>query len=404
MYVVHPLLCAGSGYGRVSENEHMMAIQALRAYNFFYFSLLSIFISFLPVYLAFRGVSPAQIGILIGMGSFIGILSQPFWGMVSDRRKTIKRVILVTLGLSLVVGFTLLQSSQLWLLFVLLGAMYFFMLPTDPLTESLNYRVAEQHGIHFGSVRTFGAIGYASASLIIGFTVDRIGMENLFWVYAAYGGLAYLLCLVVPDAPVSGKRLSVADLRRFLTYPATLRFFLLVLLAAIPHRTNDSFLGVYVQSLGGNTGMVGLAWFVAAISEVAFFALSPRLLRNGNEIKMITLASAIYAIRYFLCAAFSDPMLVVFLQLMQGITFVIFYTASIQYLYRIIPEEWKATGQTVLAVIFFGISGIIGSFGGGWVFQHWGGAALYQVMAVCSVLGCLYSVMLWKRQPSEGTQ
>ncbi|WP_198430859.1 MFS transporter, partial [Rhodococcus rhodochrous] len=70
----------------MSENEHMMAIQALRAYNFFYFSLLSIFISFLPVYLAFRGVSPAQIGILIGMGSFIGILSQPFWGMVSDRR------------------------------------------------------------------------------------------------------------------------------------------------------------------------------------------------------------------------------------------------------------------------------------------------------------------------------
>ena len=56
------------------------AILSLRAYNFFYFSLLSIFISFLPVYLTYRGITPAQIGVLIGAGSFIGILSQPFWG------------------------------------------------------------------------------------------------------------------------------------------------------------------------------------------------------------------------------------------------------------------------------------------------------------------------------------
>ncbi|USG64262.1 MFS transporter [Brevibacillus ruminantium] len=376
----------------------MMAIQALRAYNFFYFSLLSVFISFLPVYLSSQGVTPADIGMLVGLGSFIGILSQPFWGMISDRRKTIKKVLLFTLGFSLLVGFILFQSSELGMLFLLVGGMYFFMLPTDPLTESLNYRVAEQHGVHFGSVRTFGAIGYASASLVIGFSVDQIGMDRLYLVYAGYGVLAFLLCTVIPDAPVSGKRLSLDDLRRFLAYPATLRFFLLILLAAIPHRTNDSFLGVYVQSLGGTTGMIGLAWFVAAISEVAFFAWLPRLLRSGSEIKMITLASVIYAVRFFLCAAVSDPLLVVILQLMQGVTFVIFYTASIQHLYSIIPEEWKATGQTVLAVIFFGISGIIGSFAGGWVFEQWGGAALYQVMAVCSLVACLYSTLLWRKE------
>ncbi|QQE73414.1 MFS transporter [Brevibacillus composti] len=379
----------------------MIAIQALRAYNLFYFSLLSVFISFLPVYLSYRAVSPSDIGLLVGIGSFIGILSQPFWGMISDRRKTIKKVILLTLGLSLLVGFVLFQSSELWLLFLLVGGMYFFMLPTDPLTESLNYRVAEQYGIHFGSVRTFGAIGFASASLIIGFTVDQIGMDRLYWVFAVYGVLTYLMCLVIPDAPVSSKRLSAADLRRFLTYPATLRFFLLILLAAIPHRTNDSFLGVYVQSLGGSTGLIGLAWFVAATSEIAFFALLPRFLRTGREIKMIALASAIYVIRYALCAVVSDPMLVIAIQLMHGITFVTFYTASIQYLYRIIPEEWKATGQTVLAVIFFGISGIIGSFAGGWVFQEWGGAALYLMMAGIALLAFLYSILMWKREERE---
>ncbi|MFP3381262.1 MFS transporter, partial [Bacillus sp. SIMBA_069] len=84
-------------------------------------SLLSIFISFLPVYLTYRGVTPAQIGILIGVGSFIGILSQPFWGMVSDRYKTIKRVILFTLGFSIVAGVLLFISAPFYLLFLLVG-------------------------------------------------------------------------------------------------------------------------------------------------------------------------------------------------------------------------------------------------------------------------------------------
>lgn len=372
------------------------AIHSLRAYNFFYFSLLSIFISFLPVYLTYRGVSPGEIGILVGVGSFIGILSQPFWGMVSDKYKTIKRIILITLGISIAVGLLLFTSAQFLALFLLVVGMYFFLLPTDPLTESLNFRIAEQYQISFGSIRTYGAIGYASASLIIGWTVDQLGMERLSWLFLGYGLLTFAVCLILPDAPASGKPLSMQDLKRFFFYPKTLRFFLLVLIAATPHRTNDSFLGVYVQSLGGSTGAVGQAWFLAAISEVAFFAFSARFLQKWSEVKLIAFATALYTIRYFLCAVAPSPEWVVFLQLSQGVTFVIFYTATIQYLYRIIPEEWKATGQTVLAVLFFGISGIIGSIIGGWVFQKFGGDVLYAAMGFFSLAAFGYSLYLGK--------
>ncbi|MED1796161.1 MFS transporter [Brevibacillus nitrificans] len=381
-----------------------LGIQSLRAYNFFYFSLLSIFISFVPVYLTFRGVTPGEIGMMVGFGSFIGILSQPFWGMVSDKYKTIKRIILLTLGASILVGMMLFTTNHFSLLFLLVGAMYFFLLPTDPLTESLNYRVAQQHQISFGSIRTFGAIGYATASLIIGWTVDQLGMDRLSWLFLGYGLLAFVFGLVVSDAPSSSKKLSRQELKQFFFYPKTLQFFLLVLIAATPHRTNDSFLGVFVQSLGGSTGDVGQAWFFAAISEVLFFAFSARILQKWSEIKLITWATALYTIRYVLCAMAPSAEWVVYLQLTQGVTFVIFYTATIQYLYRIIPEEWKATGQTILAVLFFGISGIIGSIAGGWVFQQWGGAALYMVMGVLSLVACGYSLTLWRSQRTEEIQ
>ncbi len=375
----------------------MSGLQRLRIYNIGYFSVLAIFLSFLPVYLAWRNVDPAQIGVMAGMGSFIGIVSQPFWGMVSDKYKTIKRVLLFTLGISIFIGMALFQSAGLMPMFLLVGLMYFFLLPTDPLTESLNYRLSELYKIPFGSIRMFGAIGYASTSLFVGYAAQFLGMGSLWYLFAGFGLLTFLIACALPDAPAVAKPISVSDLLRFFTYRKTIWFFLLVLIAATPHRTNDNFLGVFIQSLGGSAGMVGQAWFLAAVSEVAFFALSARLLRKGTEIKLITLAAAVYAVRYVLCYLAKDPLWVVWLQLLQGITFAIFYTAAIQYLYEIIPEEWRATGQTVLAVIFFGISGIIGSFAGGWIFDQFGGSQLYLVMSIVSLISCLFSLTLWKK-------
>jgi PPP family 3-phenylpropionic acid transporter len=60
-----------------------------------YFALLAIFVSFLPVYLDEQGLNPAQIGIITGTGGFITIIAQPLWGMVSDRTRTIRKVLIL---------------------------------------------------------------------------------------------------------------------------------------------------------------------------------------------------------------------------------------------------------------------------------------------------------------------
>lgn len=66
----------------------------------------------------------------------------------------------------------------------------------------------------------------------------------------------------------------------------------------------------------------------------------------------------------------------------QGVTFVIFYVGAIQYLHTVVPQQWKSTGQTVLTVVFFGSSGIVGSSLGGWLMDEFGGAVLYRIMAL----------------------
>ncbi|WP_052488059.1 MFS transporter [Gordoniibacillus kamchatkensis] len=364
-------------------------IHLLRGYNFFYFAMFSVFFSFLPVYAAEQGVSSADVGSLMALGALVGVAAQPVWGMVSDRRRTVRGVLLLLLAISVGAGVLLYRTSDLALLYVAVVVMYFFFLPTDPLVESLNVQTTQRAGISFGSVRMFGALGYAVASYAAGAVLQAAGMKSLWLLFLACGVPALALCFTVGDVPVSGKPVAFRELRGFFGRGVTIRFFLMILLIAVPHRMNDSFIGIYVQANGGGVNLVGDAWAVMTVTEVVFFAIIHRFIRQGSELRLIALASALYAVRFLLCVLVKDPVYVVGFQLFQGVTFVLFYSAAIGYLYRIVPEQWKSTGQTMLAVCFFGVSGVVGSFIGGRILQGYGGATLYAVMTAVAAAGCI---------------
>lgn len=326
----------------------------------------------------------------MGAGGIVGLVSQPLWGVVSDKRRTIKKVLILLLALSIGVGFATFQLTSLWALAIGVGLMYFLFMPTDPLMESLNFQVSQKIGVPYGSVRMFGAIGYATASFAVGIATDAFGLDAMAFLFAGYGLATLLIALRADDAPAPSKPLRWADLQRFLSRRESLAFFLLVLLVAVPHRTNDLFVGIHITALGGDYRTVGITWFVMTIAEVAFFGLAHRFVKPGRELGVIAFAAVLYVLRFALTSAADHPLAVVLLQLLQGVTFVLFYTASIQHLYSIVPEPWRATGQTILAVLFFGVSGIAASFLGGWIFDAFGGETLYRGMAAISAIGAVY--------------
>lgn len=368
----------------------------LRGFNFLYFALLAMFIPFLPVYFAEQGLSKSQIGFIIGTGGIITIIAQPLWGMISDRTKTIRKVLLLLIVFASVTGYFLYNTSSYTLLVVFAMLTYFFLMPIDPLTESLNFRISESAGINYGSIRTFGALGYAVMSLLTGYLMTQYGAHSLAILFAGIGLLSFIVILAIPDAPVAGKPVTLKSLKNFLSGKETLLFLLLVFISSIPARMNDTFLGVYILELGGTPGLVGQAWFLAAGSEIVVFALSFWWLRKGKELIVISLAGGFYFIRFFISAWITDPHILAYLQVLQLLTFPVFYTAAIQYLYQIVPVEWRATGQTVLALLFFGVSGIIASYVGGALYEFFGGKALYLTISTMSFIGMLFGLVLYR--------
>lgn len=366
----------------------------LKGYNFLFFGLLALFIPFLPVYLGEQGLSASEIGLIIGTGGFVTLIAQPLWGFISDKTKTIRKVMLLLVCLTAVSGYFLFSVNSFVLLVIFALLVYFALMPLDPLTESLNFTVSEMARISYGSIRTYGALGYAVLSLIAGFAMDYFGVSSISILFVLLGLLSFGIIWFMPNVQASSNPVTMAGLKQVLRNKEMLLFLVLVFISSVPARMNDTFLGIHIRSLGGETSLVGIAFFIAATSEIVIFALSFWWLRKGKELEIITIATFFYFIRFIASAFVTSPVSLTLVQILQMVTFPIFYTAAIQYLYQIMPKEWRATGQTVLALLFFGLSGIIASYAGGYIYNELGGHMFYFIISIMSFTGVLFGVFL----------
>src|SRR5699024_12418526 len=98
----------------------------------------TIILSFLPLYLRYKGLNGTEIGWVLAVGPLASIFAQPFWGYMSDKHKTVKRVLLVCIGGLLIRSIFFFQMNTL-LSIILMGAIfYFFTTPIGVLGVSLS--------------------------------------------------------------------------------------------------------------------------------------------------------------------------------------------------------------------------------------------------------------------------
>jgi PPP family 3-phenylpropionic acid transporter len=359
---------------------------------YFLFSTFSVMVFFLPLYLQNQGLDSSQVGTIIACGALVSMFAQPFWGFMSDKRKTVKHVLIVLMFSSFLISLGLFSMESFILIMLFYIAFMFFNSAIAPLTETLCISYAHDHNKDYGRVRVWGEIGVGTSALMLGIVVERIGLDYLWVIYLIILSIAISTCYFIRDTSATTVPVNIKALGKLFRQPKLLWFLFLVLVVAIPHRMNDSMLALYLDELGGSESQLGTAWLVATLSTVPALMFVGKVIRRWNELGIFIIAAFMYALRWIIYSQADSPNILIASQAFHSLTFPLFLVASIQYLTTIVPRELRATGQAAFAVVFGGIGGIIGSAGGGFVINEFGPHTAYGIGSIFALIGAVSAV------------
>ncbi len=373
------------------------SLYRLMAYLFFAYSTMTIIASYIPVFFQVQGLTGSQVGILMAIGPFATIVAQPLWGYLSDKYKSIKRMLIIALiGLILSASAFMLVNTFTGY-FVMMFILFLFLSPITALGDSLSQKTAIKHRVSFGRIRMWGSLGFAITSLVTGYILTAIGVANIMLPMLFMAIVALLIAFTVNDVPGVNKPVTILSALKLGANPTLIMFLVCVTFISITHRANDTYLGIYIVELGGPEAMIGWAWFIGVSAEALVFATSYRWFKHWSPLTFVMIAGLIYAGRWFVMGFLTNPWIILPLQLTHGLSFGLFYIASFHIMSKLVPEHLQATGHVLFITTFFGLSGIIGSLFGGFMLERAHFSSLYFALGLCAIIGvvCLF---IYKKQ------
>ena len=361
----------------------------LRSFSFSFYMTMALTVSFFPLYFSAQGYSKLQIGAIYSIGPLIGIFANLFWGVISDKRQTVRNVLLVILCGQLAVTVILSQIDSIAWLYVAMTAFHFFHSPISALTDSLTMLTIRRTGKSYASFRVWGSLGFAFSAFVFGFVLRQTGAGLTIWLAVGTISLTLMLAMFLKDRPGSAQGIQFSGLFAVIRNPKLLLFLALIFTMSFAHRANDGFLALHLRELGASDTIVGWSWTASALSEIPMFFLLARYGHRFRELPLLMIAAVVYAIRFFLVSLVEQPVWIIPLQLMHSCSFGIFLVTALRYMQQLIPDEYRATGQALYSVVWSCLAGLASGVAGGFLFDAWGGAAMYRAASAAALLSAV---------------
>lgn len=366
------------------------------------------FSSYQTVYLQEVGFSASQLGLLNAMTSGVSIASLAFWGMVSDRIRSLRKV-LITVLVGGAVLFALipaiptgLPSSPL-LLLTLIPVVYFFRGSMSPYAENLLVRNANELRLNYGLLRSVGSFLFTAGGLAITVLLPLVGVPSTFWLSGVMMIPVVILTLLArepnaqPAQSVPKEKLDLSQLFRNKSYVAFLVFGFLFYIAA---NCEASFFPYFIQGVGVPTDRYVVVLSYRAFLEIPFLLLMVKLRRRFSLGRLVVAAAVLMAVECVFLGLFANSLMSILLcATFFGLGNGLFIGSSLNYLYELAPSHLKASAQAFFSAVS-SVAGILGNLLGGLVFDAMGAKPFYLFVATLYFLS-VGVFLLTQRQPRK---
>ena len=232
--------------------------------------------SFATAFLLQKGFAASTVGILLASGNLLSCVFQPILAGWADRTggNVLKWM---TVGLTSVSALCFASIQLLPLPEVVFGLLYllgvFAFDAMNPLMNALNVSYTTSgYTINYGLSRGMGSLAYAVAALGIGKIMAAFGADWMIWISLGLLATNLAMAMLYPSlVTVRSEAKETSDccsipvfFRRYKWYCVSL---LGVMLLGMFHAMTENYLIEIVAPLGGDSGSVGIALFIATAIE-----------------------------------------------------------------------------------------------------------------------------------------
>jgi PPP family 3-phenylpropionic acid transporter len=357
-----------------------------------YFAAIGLFNPYAPLWFQSLGFSTLVIGGIASLQSWTRVFAPYAWSWFGDHSGRRVELLRLSAAGALLSALGLLGVQAAVPVAAVVALMFIANSGVIPLSEAtLAHLLHTADGVdpgRYGRVRMWGSIGFIVAVTSFGALLEGFGIAIFPAFVAAMNALLLLAAVRLPathdgalhDAPAP----PVLPLLR---QPEVAWFFASVFFTVLAHTSLYAFFSLYLVSLGYGKTAVGALWAVSVAVEIAFFATQGRWYRWLSAHGWLQAAAGVTALRFVAIAAGGAwlPVLVL-AQLAHAITFAAHHAACITLVQRHFPGRLRGRGQALYTTLGYGLSGVLGGIGGGWLISHLGYAAVFWAAAACAVL------------------
>jgi PPP family 3-phenylpropionic acid transporter len=372
-----------------------------------YFVVIGVFAPYFPLYLEYRGLSAAQIGVAMAMAQSLRVVGPTLWGYVADHtahRLAILRWSAAAACLSFVpIGWV---GGFLPILAVTF-AFNAFITAQMPLAEAIvatSLRGDPLQATRYGRLRMHGSIGFVASVLVAGELFERVGIAALAPVAVTALAVAAIGALYVRDVDHGRAAAERVSVRSRLREPRVRWFFVASALMVCAHGAMYSYLSLYLQRHGYATNIIGALWVVGVLAEIAFFYWQGRVFARYGPFAVLSACFPLTALRFLLIAALPTvwPLLLI-AQLLHAVSFAAHHSASILTIQHWFPGSAAARGQALYISIAYGIGGTAGSLIAAWLWSAVSPAAAFLSSSAAALLGWI-AMLRARRLDETGTR
>ncbi len=338
-----------------------------------YFLVFCCTASWLPIiadYLNDRGLTGIQTGIILGITPMMMFLVQPLYGMLADRLGYKKCLLLSSVLAAFSYVFYLFDGGFLYL-FVITVFMSVFYNTIQPLLDSLSLNLVQRNPkFSYGTLRIAGAVGWMLTGIITGQVVDAVDTTAIFIVSAISMLLTFFFSFALTlgnEKKVVVETQSYKNIKELLVNRELMFLLTCVFLISAGTSTIWYFYFIYMQQNGASASLAGYGISFQGLCELPLFYFSARIIRRLGVKTTLLVTITASALRMFLYSITKNPQTALLIELLHGISWSLFWVVCVESVNKMVREEWRATGQSLLYAAYFGAGVIAGNFWTGYL-------------------------------------